>query len=176
MPNKYNILNEIGFSGTDDLVSAVLGLKNNLTFIATIGVALGSIFSIIQNFINAYVYTPANGVFILFAATIFDIVLGLYKAVYFKEGIDPKKISRALIRFVIQIILVGIFTNMHLVFSHFIYSWMVDTVLIIFTLSTVWSLIRNAHKVELITDDQYSTLENLVSVKNILSKFSKNKK
>ena len=64
---------------------------------------------------------------------------------------------------------------MHKVFDYFIYSWMVDSVLVIFTLSTLWSIIKNSNKAGYIPDDQYEILEGVISLKDIFSKFSKNK-
>ena len=176
MRNKYSLLNEVGFSGIGDVISSTLGLKYNISSIAIIGVALGSSFSIIQKFIDTYIYTPAHGVFILFFITALDIVLGLMKSIKFKERISSSKISRAVVRFIVQILFVGIFSNMHEVFNHFIYSWMVDVVLIMFTLSTIWSSIVNARKLNLITEDQHRAFEAILNIKNFFSRLGKGEK
>jgi hypothetical protein len=173
MGNKYNILNEIGFSSFHDIFKSVTGIKHNINLIHILGFTIGSIATIIQEFISDYIYNPSSGVLILFAVTIVDIVLGVSNSISNGKGIECNKLSRAFIRFTIQIIFVSFFYNMNMLYNYIIYSWMVDSILVIFTLSTFWSAWYNAHKLGFITDDQYSTLESIINIKEIFNRFKK---
>jgi hypothetical protein len=61
------------------------------------------------------------------------------------------------------------------IWQHVVMDWMVDGLLIVFTLSTFWSSIKNAKELQLITNEQYSVLESIIGLKKIFEKF-KNKK
>ena len=166
----------MGFTGVGDLLGSVLGLNNNIVNLSLLGITVGSALAALQEFINNYIYTPAEGIFILFIVTGLDVFMGIWRAIKLKEGLEGNKISRAAVRFIIQVAFVGIMSGMHEVFTYMIYHWMIDTVLIIFTLSTLWSFLRNSNRLGFITDDQYKALNSVIGIKEFLSRIgNKNK-
>ena len=162
------LLNEIGFTGINDLDASVFAFKFPI-----FGTMIATIVATMSELINQYVYTPAQGIILLIAVTAADVVLGIGYAVKKKEGVSSARLMRAFVRLVIQMFFVGVFFEMSTIWNTFIGKWMVDALLILFTLSTFWSAIKNARGLGLITDDQYSILETAIGLKKIFSKFTK---
>lgn len=164
----YGVLKEFGFDSLQDLYSAIFSFKFSI-----LGIMITTIITILEQLIDRFIYTPSQGILILVTLTIFDMILGVARAVQDKEGVDPAKMMRAMIRLVVQISFVAVFFQMSRIWDHLIATWMVDFLLILFTLSTFWSAVKNAKSVGMITADQYSVLEGLVGLKKIFEKVKK---
>jgi hypothetical protein len=161
-------LSEFGFAGVTDFSHAIFHMKFPI-----FGLMLATLLTTTQSFINHYIYTPAQGIAILVGITFVDVMLGVAKSVKDGTGITGTRLARAFIRMIVQILFVGMFFEMSQVWNGMITSWMVDALLILFTLSTFWSAIKNAKEIGMITEDQYAILEGIIGLKRIFNKFKK---
>src|SRR5690606_10145058 len=108
--------------------------------------------------------------------SVFDFILGISNSVMTKKTeFNSWRISRSAVRFVVQTIFVAILFNMSLIWSVFIQSWIVDSLLLIFILSTFWSAFENAKDLGLVTQEQFEMVESFVSIKKLILKFRNNK-
>jgi hypothetical protein len=170
------ILHQIGFDSFQDYIQNTIAWKHNITAVYVFAVSLGGAFTIASSFTDQFIYTPALGVFILWLTTIFDVLLGAAAALHLKKKIQPNKLGRAVVRLVTQTLIVALFFQMSHAWHFFIHGWMVDSLLIVFTLSTFYSAIQNARDLDLITKEQYSFIEGLVNLKKLMSKFKRDDK
>lgn len=174
MKNFLSILfNPIGFNSLHELCQNTIAWKYKLTSIYLLGITVSSLLTAIKAFTEVYIYSPSPGIAILWATTILDIILGLGLAISEKKGIVPTKMGRAISRVAIQTLMVGLFFQMGQTWSYLITSWMVDSLLIIFTLSTFYSVLQNAAALGLITKDQYAFIESIVNIKALIDKLRK---
>ena len=163
----------IGFDSLMELLKSTFFYKEKITTIYAIGFSVSTIIGVAEIIIEKYIYSPALGIAILWITTFFDVVLGLAASRSDNINIDPSKLNRAFIRLVVQTVITGLFFQMSIAWNHFVYSWMVDALLIIFTLSVFFSLIQNARKLDLITKDQFEFIQNIVNLKKLFNKISK---
>lgn len=177
------MFHEIGFESLNEILKSTVAWKHNVSSIYVFAVSFGGILSMLEVTTEKYIYTPALGVLILWLTTILDVLLGASVAITLKkehnnnlaEGLNPNKLGRAFIRLIVQTTIVALFYQMSKAWNLLINNWMVDSLLIIFTLSTFYSVLQNANKLQLITDEQYRFIEGLVNIKELISKL-KNKK
>jgi len=161
-------LNEVGYKNFGDLYHSLFNFKYPL-----FGIVLATVLTSVSTFIDSYIYSPYQGITVLLGVTLLDSILGISKAVYLKEGVDPARMMRGWIRLVFQIMFVGLAFQMSMVWTFIVTKWIVDALLILFTLSTFWSALRNAYLLEIITKEQYTILESIIGLKNIFRKFRK---
>jgi hypothetical protein len=170
----------IGFESPNDFFTSVFALKHKVVTFYSYGFAFGMIMTMIK-FIShntaMYIYSPPAGIVILFGVSSFDFLLGLSNSITNTNiGIKAGRISRTIIRFVVQVIFVAILFNMNLVWPIFIQSWMVDTLLFVFVISTLWSAFQNARDLSWVTQEQFEMVESFISIKNLIPNFIKKKK
>lgn len=176
---KILLLETVGFDSIKDLWIAVFGIKMK-TSIPMLAVTLSYCLEFISSFIERNIYSPVLGVYLLFLFTIVDIVVGLSKAIRFRKegegnGIDASRLSRAMARFVMQIFIVGGIFQMSKVWEFVIRNWMVDAVILSFTITTLWSSIQNAYRLGWIERKSYEHLESIVNVDKLFNYFKKDK-
>lgn len=169
-------MNVIGFKSFSDLAQSPLGLKHKLTAIYAAGFTISGLVVWIEHAIDTYIYSPALGVGILFMVTFFDMLLGISEGISSGEGLIPSKLSRAAVRVIVQTFFVAFAYQMHIAWGYVITYWMVDALLIIFTLTTFYSAMQNANKLGLITDEQYSFIESIVNIRRLIDKIKKSRK
>lgn len=165
---------QIGFNSISEMVQSTVSWKHKLTTVYLASIPVAGIITAVETFTEDYIYTPALGIVILWITSFLDVILGLSVAVSNKIGIVPTRLSRALIRVLVQTLIVGLFFQMSHVWDYLITSWMVDSLLIVFTLSTFYSVIQNAAALGLITKEQYTVIEGMVNLNKLISKFRKN--
>lgn len=167
------MLHEVGYSSLEELVQNSVAWKHKISSLYLLSVSLGGFITGIYAFTEEYIYSPAMGIIVLFAVSLIDLLLGMSVAIDEKKGISPARIVRSLVRFIVQVVFVGLIYEMSSLWHILIQSWMVDSLLIIFTLSTFWSAVQNAAKLKLITPDQYSFIEGIVNLKGLIERFTK---
>lgn len=170
----------VGFESFSDFLTSVFALKDKVQSFYTYGFAFGMVLTIIKFLSQStaiYIFSPPAGIAILFGVSVFDFLLGLSNSITnTNTGVKAGKISRTFIRFAVQVIFVAILFNMNMVFPIFIQSWMVDTLLFVFTISTLWSAFQNARDLSWVTQDQFEMVESFINIKNLIPKFIKKKK
>lgn len=175
MKNYFKVINqlfvEVGYSSFLEVMQSTVAFRHKLTTVYLASIPIATILSILEQVTEKYIYTPALGIAILWGTSLFDIILGLSVAISNKLGIMPSRLSRAMIRVMTQTILVGLFFQMSKTWGYVITTWMVDSLLIVFTLSTFYSVIQNSAALGLITKEQYSFIESLVNLNKLISKF-----
>jgi len=168
-------LEQVGYTDMKEMITSVFALK--IKFVYLFGVTFGSIITVLHEITDKYIYTPAAGVLILWVVSLVDTILGSIRAVKehsadkTKEGFSPVKFARAFIRVVIQTIFVAMLFNMGRTWGYIIASWMVDSLLIVFTLSTFFSAIQNAYYLGLVSKDQYEFISTVINPKKWMDKF-----
>lgn len=167
MLEKNTILSLIGFDNLKDFVGSVVVNKGVLF----VGGAVAGLSVALDQFIAINIYSPSRGVYLLFLATILDIMLGVSVAV--KEStFQARKLSKAMIRLVVQICFVGLLNQSYIVWD-FVAHWMVSTLLLSFVLTTFWSAFKNAYELGWIQRDTYFMLEKLLSIDEVVNQFLK---
>lgn len=167
------ILNQVGFGSIKEILLSTIAWKHKITSVYLLGFTISGAHTFIVQFTEKHIYSPALGIELLFGITILDIILGLSLAVENKKGVSGTKLVRAIVRFIVQCVFVGIFFNMSQVWDHLIQSWLASSILFIFMLSTVYSSIRNAARLGIITKDQYDIIESIVNIKSLFNKIKK---
>ena len=170
------ILHQIGFDSLRDFAQNTIAWKHNISSVYLFAASMGGVLTYVESATDKFIYTPALGVYILWLTTIFDVFLGAAAAIHLKKAIQPNKLGRAVVRLVTQTLIVALFFQMSHAWHFFVHAWMVDSLLIVFTLSTFYSAIQNAHNLELVTKDQFTFIENLVNLKKLMSKFKNHDK
>lgn len=165
---------QVGFHSAYEILQSTIAWKHKITAVYLAALPLAAIITTLERFTENYIYTPALGIAILWLTSFCDVLLGLSVAISNKKGIVPTRISRALIRVITQTIFVGLFFQMGKAWSYLITAWMVDSLIIIFTLSTFYSVLQNAASLGLITKEQYAFIESIVNIKSLIDKLKKN--
>ena len=172
-------LHLLGFESINDFFGAVFALKYKVLSFYTYGFAIGGMVAFVRTISDStaiYIYSPPAGIAILAIVSVFDFLLGISNSVINKKtDFNSWRISRSAVRFVVQTIFVAILFNMSLIWSIFIQSWIVDSLLLIFILSTFWSAFENAKDLGLVTKDQFETVEEFISIRKLIGKI-RNKK
>jgi len=167
-------LNLLGFESINDLMISVFALKTKVLTFYTYGFAIGGIVAfmrVISENTAVYVYSPPAGIAILGGVSVLDFALGVSNSIVSKRAdFNSWRIPRSVVRFIVQVAFVAIVFNMNLIWSIFIQSWMVDSLLLIFILSTLWSALENARDVRIITQDQFDMIEGFVNIKKLIAK------
>ena len=164
---KWIFFDSFGFDSLSDFVHNLVSPKS----ILVIAGVTSAIMATVDHFIEASIYSPARGIYILFFTTVFDIMLGISVAV--KENrFDTYKLMRAWIRLVVQIIIIGLLNQSNMVWD-MVNDWMVNTLLLAFVLTTLWSAFKNAYKLRWIQEDTYLILQRILSVEQIFDKVIK---
>lgn len=176
MKKHFLILDSIGFENLPDFLSSIFGVKDRIIS-PILGMVFGGGIVALNTFVNDYIFTPAMGVYILGALTMFDIVMGVAWSIAQKdkEGntkFDASKISRAAVRFVIQIFIVSSIFHLNKVYNEMIYDWLASSILLTFTVATLWSAIKNAAKIGWIQPDVYAALEAILSVDKLVKRIT----
>ena len=175
MKNLLRVIwEQVGFHSIPEIFQSTVAWKHKITTLYLASIPVAGIITAVETFTEDYIYTPALGIAILWFTSFFDVILGLSVAISNKTGIVPTRLSRALIRVLVQTLIVGLFFQMSHVWDYIITSWMVDSLLIVFTLSTFYSVIQNAAALGLITKEQYAVIESMVNLNKLISKFKKN--
>lgn len=174
--SKSVFLESVGFDCVQDLLITVIGVKEKNNAIPALALALGTMFSILTKYLDILVYTPAMAIVILLGVSVFDMVLGVSASLAIKDETGHNKFNefkllRSGARFTIQVVLVAIMYHLHKLFPNVIYKGISDALVLLFILTTVWSGIKNAHKLQWITDEQYEAIEGVLSVDQIIKKF-----
>lgn len=162
---KWIFFDSVGFESMHDFVNNLVSPK----IILAIAGVLSAIMISIDQFIEASIFSPAKGIYILFFTTLFDIMLGISVAVKEKR-FDTYKLMRAWIRLVVQIIIIGLLHQSNMVWE-MVNDWMVNTLLLAFVLTTLWSAFKNAYKLKWIQEDTYLILQRILSVDQIFNQF-----
>lgn len=173
---ENRVFQETGHNSFNDMIQNAFHVKLHLSTIHLFAITFGGVLAFLESVTESWIYSPALGVGILFVCTVADSILGIAVAISKQKGIQTSRLSRAFVRFVIQILFVGIFFNMSKTFDAFVQMWMVDFLLIIFTLTTFYSAIENAHTLGYITTDQFKFIQSVVNIKNLVDKFTKKSK
>jgi hypothetical protein len=167
-------LNLLGFESINDLMVSVFALKTKVMTFYTYGFAIGGIVAfmrVISENTAVYVYSPPAGIAILGGVSLMDFALGVSNSIVSKRSdFNSWRIPRSVVRFIVQVAFVAIVFNMNLIWSIFIQSWMVDSLLLIFILSTLWSAMENARDVKIITQEQFELIESFVNIKKLIAK------
>lgn len=161
LDKKMLLLDSIGFDSVADFFNNVFVNKSMLVFSGFLAALLGTL----DIFIEAHVYSPAKAIYVLFAATIFDIMLGISVAVRDKK-FDAYKLNRAWARLVTQIAIVALLHHTDLVWE-MVNDWMVNTLLLAFVLATIWSSFKNAYSLGWIQPATYLMLEKILSIQEL---------
>lgn len=167
------VSSQLGFESFMDIVKSSIAWKHKITTVYVLAAAIGGVFSAIGKFTDSYIYSPALGMYILWITSLIDIIFGISNSVAKKQGISANKISRAMIRVTFQTVLVGIVFQMSHAWGYLITFWMVDSLLIVFTLTILWSVIQNAEALGFITKDQYDVIESIINIKRLFSRIKK---
>jgi hypothetical protein len=168
LKSKIGVLTTVGFENAGDFLATVFAWGRSTLYV--LAIALSGIIKAVDMFLEKDVYRASTGIYILFWASLFDMLLGLSKAVR-DNNVSGSKMGRAMVRFVVQVFLVGVMYKMHHVWPWAVYVWMVDVILITFVLSTVWSIIKNAKILGYINEETYTMLEGLLSIHALVKKF-----
>lgn len=164
LKKKIIILDSVGFESISDFFGNILATKG---IMATSGIIVGFL-TYMDSFIELNIYSPARGIYILFAATIFDIMLGISVAVRDK-AFDAYKLNKAWVRLVVQITIIGLLHQSNIVWE-LVNDWMVNTLLLAFVLTTIWSSFKNAHKLGWIQPSTFIVLQRILSIDDIFKK------
>lgn len=167
------IFEQIGYNSFYDLSQSVILWKHKVTTIYILAISMTGIIELLERVTEKYIYSPYLGIEILFSVTMIDILFGITKSIMIDKNFSAGKLIRAVIRFGIQITFVGIFFKMAEAWPYIFQSWMVDAMLIIFTITTFYSAIENAAKLKLITKTQFAAIKSVVNLKELLNKFKK---
>ena len=160
---KILLLDSVGFNSLSDYLNNVFV---NKWLLVTAGV-LGGIFSTIDHFINANVFCPSRGIWVLAGATLLDVLLGVI--VSFKEKkFDVYKLNRAWIRLATQIVFVFLINQITIVWE-LINDWLVSTLLLAFVVATTWSAFKNAYKLKWIQPFTYKIIERILTVEKVFN-------
>ena len=168
---KFEWLYSLGFENLNDFFNSIIGIKQ--TTIPLIAVSLTALLSVISSFIGAYIYTPPWGIFILFILTSVDIITGISNSLNQEESLKPNKFGRASVRFVMQVFIVFIFTQLGEVWDYIIMKWMIDIVLLTFVISVFWSVISNSYELGWIKEENYKILESALDINKLLGLLEK---
>lgn len=164
---KSIIFDSVGFDSMSDFMHNILATK----WIFAMAGIFAAIITSIDTFIEINVFSPSRGIWILFAATIFDIILGI--SVAFKEkSLDAGKFNRAWIRFVVQVIIIGLLNQSNIVWE-MVNDWIVNTLLLAFVLTTIWSSFKNAYKLRWIQPDTFLALQRIFGAEEAFKEFIK---
>ena len=169
---RSSFLEAVGFETIGDFINTIFIKKAGVYLYAGI---LHGAFEFLDRFIENNVYSPSSGVYILFIITVLDILLGISKSVK-NRNFDAYKLSRAWARFFVHIMIIGILYRMNQVWPSFIRAWMVDTIILSFSMATLWSVFKNAHELRWIQPSTYAMLERILSVEEVFKHFFNNKK
>lgn len=164
---KIIILDSVGFDSMGDFLSNILVSKYLLVFSGIFVAAIGYV----DRFIEMNIYSPAKGIYILFLVTVFDILLGISVAIKDKS-FDSYRFNRAWIRLVVQIVIVGLLNQSNIVWE-LVNDWMVNTLLLAFVLTTLWSAFKNANKLKWVQSETFLILERILGIEDIFNKFVK---
>tara|TARA_R110001599_G_scaffold332511_1_gene547980 strand:- start:25443 stop:25922 length:480 start_codon:yes stop_codon:yes gene_type:complete len=156
-------------------MSSAFGLKLKLSGIYAYSLTLSGFFLVMENVTETYIYAPPLAILILFILSVADMILGLSVAVSQKEGIEPRKLSRAMLRFFTQCFFTAMAFQLSIALPAYISSYMVDFLVMVFTITVFASGYKNAWLLKLITDDQYAVFESLFNVKKLINMFKKSK-
>lgn len=159
-------LSSIGFDSVSDFLNSVIGIKH--TTIPLIATSLTGLLSIISSFVGEYIYTPAWGIFILFILTGADVLTGISNSLNQKITLKPERIGRGFVRFVTQVFIVFIFTQLSIVWEFIVMKWMVDVVLFTFVISVFWSVVKHTYDLGWIKEENYKILENALDINKLL--------
>ena len=169
------LLEQVGFESLTDLLNSVFGIKLKLYGIYLYGVTASAVILGLEEITETYIYDPPLGILILVILTFGDMVLGVSFAIESKNGIEPKKLSRAMIRLLVQCFFISMGFQMTKAFPEFIYIYMVTMLLLVFILTVFISGFKNARALNLITADQYAVFESVFNLKKLIEKLkSKN--
>jgi hypothetical protein len=175
-------IESIGFDSVQDLFLDTFSFRIKFIGIYVIGVLLSvtiQFFEIISRYnmnlyayIDLYVYSPAERIYLLLLITIVNFFLGIGKSRMNRIDIDGYKFAKAFIRFTIQVIFIAFLYNLSNTMAEFGLMFIVDVMAMVFILSTFWSAWNNARSLDLITEEQHQVVQSVFDIKNILSKFS----
>lgn len=173
------MLHVMGYENLKDLVMTSLALKTkpvdfySFGFISAIFV---SGFAYLTNFTENFIYSPSMGIALLAVATLFDFLVGLWHSLEVKKlPINSWRIPRTFARFVIQILVVGLLFKMSELWPWVVQYWIVTGLLIVFIITTIWSMVENGRDLGLITKQQFEAIESFVNVGKLIKKIrSKN--
>lgn len=174
-------LNTLGYINLYDLFTTIFALKTKAKTFYSIGFSVGgfiTFYKIVSEQTEAYVYSPPAAIMILFYATIGDLVFGIWNSVENKpldaEGNTAKfnswRIPRTFVRLAAQVFLVAMFFNLSKIFPLFIQSFIVDGLLLVFILTTLWSIIENLHALKFISKEQFNIISSLANIRTIINK------
>lgn len=166
---KFIILDGMGFESITDYIQNVFVNKGLLISSGIITAVVCSI----DHFVNASIFSPSKGIYILFGATFFDVLLGISVAVANKKKdgtshFDAYKLGRAWMRLATQIGFIFLLFQISHVWP-LVSSWMVSTLLLAFVMATFWSAFKNAYKLKWIQPSTYEWLEKILSIQEIFN-------
>ena len=174
---KSWIIEDLGFESFSDLITSSLALKSKFILLYLYGMTFSgfiAFFVYVSEQTEVWVYKPFKGIALLFAATVFDFLLGASNSMEIKrEPFTWSKIPRSAVRFGVQCSVIGIFFNLNSLWPLVIHIWIVDGILIAFILTTTWSGVENAYSLKFLTKEQFETLQSWVNIKNLINKFKK---
>lgn len=173
------MLHVMGYESINDLFMTVLALKTKPLDFYSLGFVFAmfvSCLAYITNFTENFIYSPSTGIAILAIATVADFLVGLWHSLEVKKlPINSWRIPRTFARFIIQILLVGLLFKMSEIWPYFVQYWVVTGLLIVFILTTIWSIVENSRDLGMITKQQYEAIESFVNVGKLIKKIrSKN--
>lgn len=173
------MLHVMGYENLKDLLMTSLALKTKPIDFYSLGFIFAmfvSGFAYVTNFTENYVYSPSAGIAILFVATAADFLVGLWHSLEVKkQPINSWRIPRTFARFIVQILFIGLLFKMSELWPWVVQYWIVTGLLIVFIITTIWSMVENARDLGLITKQQFEAIESFVNVGKLIKKIrSKN--
>jgi hypothetical protein len=165
------IMHSLGFTSLKDLLLTPIAAKEGLYAFFMLSFPVSGFISCIEFFTETYIYTPALGMLVLWALTAIDIVLGISVAVLItKIGFLPSKAARAVVRLLFQTAIVMIFFQMSHAWSDVIRSWMVDSMMLLFAFTVLYSVLKNGREIGLLSKEQFEVIQWFVNFRNPFKK------
>lgn len=171
------LLHEIGFDSIREILYSTVALKHNLSTVYVVSIPIGIALNGVLNFTESYIFSPALGVAIFWVISIIDTFLGMGIAISDQDKqLEASKISRSIVRAFMQTLIVAVVFKMSQVYTFAIFPWMVSSLLLMFTLTVLYSVLDNCHKLGLLSDQQFDLIKKIVNIKTLLNKFKSNEK
>lgn len=165
---KTHALSLVGFDSIGDLLSTVFAYKHKMYGIYLFAPVAGGILAAFERNVDAYIYSPAFGVYLLWIAALLDIILGVTKAINNKE-FSSHKLRRGGVNVVVSTIIIGIVNGAVDTYA-LLGNWMIDSIMVLFTFSFLISSAKNAYLLGFINKDVYQGFEKLINLKNVFKK------
>lgn len=173
---SFNIIfKSIGFDNLGDFLNSIF-FKGKITILIYAG-SLSAFILLVNTFIGKYIYHPAEAIWLLTIVSLVDMITGVTKTIQKGGTPDSYRMTRAVVRLVMQIFIIFMIFRMHGIFPSYIYRWMVDAVVLAFLIATLWSVTKNSYELGWIQKDSYKLIESILNADKLFKKiFGKDEK